>query len=144
MKLDILDETGLLADDEDEFPLAKGVAFTQMDVRQVQLAKSAVRAGMETLIHQVGLTKGDITGWPSPEALAAICLWTVPPPSAFCRRSWHPRCDVLGNAALSGAAMLLRSRPLQEESFLLADRAETVDLATNPFFMDQYIEQMMF
>lgn len=144
LKLDILDETGLLADDEDEFPLAKGVAFTQMDVRQVQLAKSAVRAGMETLVHQVGLTKGDITrlaiaggfgSYLSLDSAAAIGL--LPPELA-------PRCDVLGNAALSGAAMLLRSRPLQEESFLLADRAETVDLATNPFFMDQYIEQMMF
>ena len=144
LKLELLDETGLLADDEDEFPLAKGVAFTQMDVRQVQLAKSAVRAGMETLIHQMGLTKEDIArlaiaggfgSYLSLDSAAAIGL--LPPELA-------PRCDVLGNAALSGAAMLLRSRPLQEESLHMADGAETVDLATNPFFMDQYIEQMMF
>ena len=51
---------------------------------------------------------------------------------------------VLGNAALSRAAMLLRSLPLQEENCRMADRAVTVNLATNPFFMDQYIQQMMF
>ena len=115
-----------------------------MDVRQVQLAKSAVRAGMETLIHQMGLTKEDISrlaiaggfgSYLSLDSAAAIGL--LPPELA-------PRCDVLGNAALSGAAMLLRSRPLQEDSLHMADGAETVDLATNPFFMDQYIEQMMF
>ena len=73
---------------------------------------------------------GGFGSYLSLDSAAAIGL--LPPELA-------PRCDVLGNAALSGAAMLLRSRPLQEESLHMADGAETVDLATNPFFMDQYI-----
>lgn len=144
LKLGKMDETGLLADDEDQWPLAEGVAFTQMDVRQVQLGKSAVRAGMETLLHEAGLPATDVArlaiaggfgSYLSLDSAAAIGL--LPP-------ELTSRCDVLGNAALSGAAMLLRSLPLQEESCRMADRAVTVNLATNPFFMDQYIQQMMF
>ena len=54
------------------------------------------------------------------------------------------RCKVIGNAALGGAAMLLWDRNLWEESIRLADSAETVDLASSRFFMDRYVENMMF
>lgn len=40
--------------------------------------------------------------------------------------------------------MLLRSRPLVDESAALADAAVTAELATDPVFMEQYVEQMMF
>ena len=40
--------------------------------------------------------------------------------------------------------MLLHSRPLLAESAALADAAVTADLATDPIFMEQYVEQMMF
>ena len=40
--------------------------------------------------------------------------------------------------------MLLRSRPLVDESAALAKAAVTAELATDPIFMEQYVEQMMF
>ena len=139
-----LDETGLLAGDADQWPLAQGVAFTQLDVRQVQLAKSAVRAGMETLLHRAGLLAADVArlaiagGFGSYLSLDSAATIGLLPPELV------SRCDVLGTAALSGAAMLLRSRPLQEESRRMADSAAAVELATDPFFAEQYIQQMLF
>ena len=139
-----LDETGLLDDGEEAWTLAPGVAFTQGDVRQVQLAKSAVRSGIETLMARAGLTAEDLAelaiaggfgSYLSLDSAAAIGL--IPP-------TLKPRCRVLGNAALAGASMLLRSRPLLEESAALAKSAVTADLATDPIFMEQYVEQMMF
>lgn len=139
-----LDETGLLDDGEEAWTLAPGVVFTQGDVRQVQLAKSAVRSGIETLMARAGLTAEDLAelaiaggfgSYLSLDSAAAIGL--IPP-------TLKPRCRVLGNAALAGASMLLRSRPLLEESAALAKSAVTADLATDPIFMEQYVEQMMF
>ncbi len=63
LELGRLDETGLLNDGDDAWPLAPGVAITQGDIRQVQLAKSAVRAGIETLMARAGL---------APDALAEL------------------------------------------------------------------------
>ena len=115
LELGRLDETGLLNEGDDAWPLAPGVAITQGDIRQVQLAKSAVRAGIETLLARAGLAPdalaelaiaGGFGSYLSLDSAAAIGL--IPP-------ELKPRCRVLGNAALAGAAMLLRSRPLVDE-----------------------------
>ena len=144
LELGRLDETGLLNEGDDAWPLAPGVAITQGDIRQVQLAKSAVRAGIETLMARAGLAPdalaelaiaGGFGSYLSLDSAAAIGL--IPP-------ELKPRCRVLGNAALAGAAMLLRSRPLVDESAALAKAAVTAELATDPIFMEQYVEQMMF
>ena len=62
LKAGLLDETGALDDDifDDGFEIAPGVVFTQKDVREMQLAKSAVRAGLETLLLRYGATYADI------------------------------------------------------------------------------------
>ena len=47
----IIDETGLMRSEyfENGFPVTKNIRFTQNDVREVQLAKGAVRASCDTL-----------------------------------------------------------------------------------------------
>lgn len=56
IKLGIVDKTGLLADEffEKGFPLAKGtskdIVITQQDIRNVQLAKAAIYAGIKTIL----------------------------------------------------------------------------------------------
>ena len=142
LQLGRLDETGYL--DEGAVTLAEGVTFTQEDVRQVQLAKSAIRSGIETLLHTQGLTyeqvdrfaiAGGFGSYVSLDSAAAIGL--IPPPLA-------QQCHSLGNAALAGAAMLLCDRGLLVESERVADGAVSVELATDPYFMQQYMEQMLF
>lgn len=144
LELGALDESGYLDTEEDAWPLAAGVALTQKDIRQVQLAKSAVRAGMEALLHHARLNvdeveKLDVAGgfgsFLRLKSAAAIGL--IPPVLA-------PRCRVLGNAALAGAAMLLHDGSLLSSSAAMADAAETVELSTDPYFMEQYVANMMF
>ena len=144
LQLDVLDETGYLDADGGVWPLSGEVCFTQRDVRQVQLAKSAVRAGIESLLHQEKLNydavvelaiAGGFGSYLRLESAAAIGL--IPP-------ELTPRCRVLGNAALAGAVMLLHDRALHASSAAMADAAQTVELSTDPFFMNQYVMQMMF
>lgn len=139
-----LDETGCLADGEKSVLLTETVSFTQQDVRQVQLAKSAIRAGIETLLCQAGLPPEDLRqlaiaggfgSYLSLDSAAAIGL--IP-------RELIPKSRVLGNAALSGAAMVLRDRNLQGVCQAWADSARSADLSTDPVFMDNYIEYMLF
>ena len=137
-----LDETGYL--EEEQVTLAPGVTFTQEDVRQVQLAKSAIRSGIETLLHQHGLSYEQVDrfaiagGFGSYVSLgSAAAMGLIPPALA-------DRCHSIGNAALAGAAMLLCSRPLLADSVAVADGATSMELATNSYFIEQYMEQMMF
>ena len=136
-----LDETGYLA--EGEVVLAQGVTFTQEDVRQVQLAKSAIRSGIETLLHTGGIAceqverfavAGGFGSYVSLDSAAAIGL--IPP-------ALRQRCHSIGNAALTGAAMLLCDRRLMDTAADMARQATHAELAMDAYFADQYIEQMM-
>ena len=53
------------------------------------------------------------------------------------------KTKVLGNAAGMGACMLLQSKTLRQESEVLADRMETVELSQNPHFQQYYMDSMM-
>ena len=54
------------------------------------------------------------------------------------------RVTVLGNAALTGAAMLLLCTNLRASCEKLARETRIVELASNPVFVNEYVERMMF
>lgn len=67
VKEGVVDETGMLEEDyfEEGYEVAKTqegepIIFTQKDVREIQLAKAAVRAGLETLLLRYGASYADI------------------------------------------------------------------------------------
>ncbi|MFQ9681572.1 MAG: ASKHA domain-containing protein [Ruthenibacterium lactatiformans] len=141
VELEQLDETGLL--EQDPAPVAPPVCLTQKDVRMVQLAKSAICAGLSTLLRVEGLcgrtrrlaVAGGFGSYLDVDSAGRIGL--LP-------EELVPRVRVLGNAALSGAAMLLLNRGFIPRSEALAAGARTVDLSTSAEFMNAYTEGMFF
>lgn len=154
----IIDETGLILDDGHAFEAqiieydgncafqfdGCDVILTQKDIRAVQLAKSAICAGMLTLVERAGLTgeqvgrlfiAGGFGSYISVENAVKIGL--IPAELAG-------KTLVIGNAAISGAAMVLQSAAQRARSLVLAQAAQTVDLSTSPVFMERYVDCMMF
>ena len=136
-----LDETGYL---EEDVKLADGIALTGQDIRQVQLAKGAIAAGIRTLMSLAGITADQIGtfyiagGFGSHlnlHSAARIGLF----PAEFI-----PRARVLGNASLSGARQLLLSMPSMRESEEIAGRAQCLNAAACPGFSDAFVESMLF
>jgi len=62
-KLACFDETGALADEYARigFPVAEGIAVTQRDVRQFQLAKSAIYSGLKVLCKTAGIEQENLS-----------------------------------------------------------------------------------
>ena len=125
------------------FRLLGDVYISAEDVREVQLAKAAIRAGAETLLEVQGKTAADITdlviagGFGSflnkESALAIGLLPEVP--LALIRH--------VGNAAGAGASLALQAsglRALEETTSLCS----YLELSTSSEFMDNYIEYMSF
>jgi uncharacterized 2Fe-2S/4Fe-4S cluster protein (DUF4445 family) len=154
----ILDETGLINDsghdyteyivESDGMPAFRlpgtDVLITQKDVRAVQLAKSAICAGMRTLIKVSGYRPDEIEqlviagGFGSHinvESAEKIGLI----PEGFARKAL-----AIGNAAGAGAAMVLLSRDIREQSEKIGELTQTVELSTSEDFMEAYINGMMF
>jgi len=157
VRCDLIDETGLIQeetqayahyiDDGDELGIRIGdsnIVLTQSDLRQIQLAKAAIRAGIDTLLHECGIVAealdtfyiaGGFGSFIDKRSAAQIGLI---PPSAI------DRVQVIGNGAGMGATACLLSLEKLTESEQIARSADEVKLSSNPYFMDQYIERMMF
>lgn len=139
---DVVDESGYLEDDP--FVVADSVTVTGKDIRMLQLAKSAICAGLQTLMTHCALPESHLAelyiagGFGSYLNTAnAVRIGLLP-------RAVKDVCTTVGNAALSGAAMLLLDPALRETAARLAAQAQTVELSTHPVFTDRYISAMMF
>jgi uncharacterized 2Fe-2S/4Fe-4S cluster protein (DUF4445 family) len=139
---------GQLRSDPTRFVLAQTahgeIAFTQKDVRAVQLAKGAVASGISALLSAAGVEPGDVERvlvagqfghHVRREALTALGL--VPPELA-------DRIEVVGNTSKSGAAMCLRSSAERDLAGHVAVGIEHVELSTLPGFDRLLAESMLF
>jgi uncharacterized 2Fe-2S/4Fe-4S cluster protein (DUF4445 family) len=146
VKAGLVDETGLLVDQyfDDGFPVAPGILFTQKDVREIQLAKSAVRAGIEILMEEAGCGYGDIAkvylagGFGHKIDLdSAVTLGIIP-------LDLHSKVITVGNAALGGCAGALLSPQAETDMTTIARKAKEVNLSAHPRFNDLFMDYMMF
>ncbi len=142
LSLGAVDETGAM--EEDCFELAPEVRLLPGDIRAVQLAKAAVAAGIDTLLDTAGIRAEDVQAFYiaggfgshlNAESAAAIGLFP---------EKLASRAIVLGNAALSGAAMLLLDQGKKERELEIVRRARHVDLGGNPKFNQHFMDCMMF
>jgi len=141
VELELVEESGYM---EEDIELAEGVFLTPQDIRMVQLAKGAICAGIRTLCDAAKIDADDITtlyiagGFGAKLDIAsAAAIGMIPEELA-------EKAKVIGNAALAGAAMLLRSQPLAEQCSNFIQQAEIMELSSNPTFSAHYMEAMMF
>ena len=141
VQLELVEESGYM---EDDVELAEGVALTPQDIRMVQLAKGAICAGIRTLCDAAKIDAEDITtlyiagGFGAKLDIASAAAIGMIPEELVCK------ARVIGNAALAGAAMLLRSEPLAEQCNRFIREAEIIELSSNPTFSSHYMDAMMF
>ena len=139
---EILDESGYLEDKE--YTLCENVVLTQKDVREVQLAKAAIRAGIELLTEKMGAQVGDIQ-----TVYLAGAFGNYLNPASACRIGMIPpvllnRIVPIGNAAGEGAKLCALNREEYLYSQKLAKETEFLELASLPNFQDCYVDALEF
>ena len=139
---DIMDETGYLEDDPAE--ISAPVTLIQEDIRAVQLAKSAIHAGMRTLIHTAKLSCDRVHTLYIAGGFGSYLDVKNAGKIGLLPEELTDRVTVLGNAALTGAAMLLLCENLRSDCEMLTKKTRIVELASNPVFVSEYMERMMF
>ncbi len=132
---------GFLKNEDDEIRFYIGntdVYISQKDVRQIQLAKAAISAGIYTLLNE---TKTDVSivdslylcgGFGSHLDIDSSCNIGLIPSDL------RDKVKVIGNAALAGALKI--SLGYEE----VPDIYEEVNLSASREFMDYYVDCMMF
>ena len=118
------------------------LSITQNDVRAIQLAKAALRAGIDLLMQHAGvsqLTDIRLAGafGAHIDPLYALVLGLVPDSPLASVRS-------VGNAAGAGAVRALLSVSARSELELAARRVTKIETATEPKFQELFIAAMAF
>ena len=131
--------------DEAEAADRRPIVITQRDIRELQLAAGAIRAGIAILLRRAGL---------EPKDLELVLIGGGF--GNFIRRGNAQRIGLLpveiersrirymGNTSLAGARLVALSRQARRAAEEVARRAEHVDLSTDTDFSRQFAEAMIF
>lgn len=147
----LVDETGKLVEPyfHKGFPLAstldyQRITLSQQDIREIQMAKSAIRAGIESLIERSGISRqrvhqvflaGGFGYYLDPQKAAVIGLL----PADLAERT-----TAVGNTSLKGAIGLLTGAVTLEELQAIAAGAEEIVLGNDEAFQRLYIDYLNF
>lgn len=144
LRTGLLNKRGRILNEHRIFPLTQSVALTQDDIRQVQLAKGAIAAGIRLMARELGIELPEIR-----KVLLAGAFGAFVNPASACRIGLLPeilsdRIEAVGNAAGSGAKLLARDRAQLQLTDLLAKKIEFLELASLPRFPRTFAEAMNF
>ena len=123
--------------------MAHLVSLTQQDVRELQLASGALRAGIDTLLRKAGITAagldsiqlaGGFGNYIRHENAMRIGLLPHVP---------HNKIRFIGNASLTGAKRALLSQAELRRAQALQQKAIHIELASEPGFSDCFMDAMM-
>jgi uncharacterized 2Fe-2S/4Fe-4S cluster protein (DUF4445 family) len=120
------------------------IVVTQKDVSEIQLAKGAIRAGIEILLEEASLTYDAIE-----EFVIAGAFGTYLDVRSALRIGMFPTLPVerfrqVGNAAGTGARQMLISAKRREMTDEIAARVEYLELTTHPEFTTKFMNAMRF
>jgi len=125
---------------EEKIEIMKGVYITQQDIREFQLAKAAIAAGVQLLINQLKITYDDID-----KVFIAGGFGNFLNIQNVIRtgliESAEDKIVKLGNTALIGAKMFL----FENEDFTqdILNKTTHINLEADGTFQDVYIDKMM-
>lgn len=160
LALGIVDETGRLLSKQEvpdsyaervsgqggktRFYLAKKIWISAEDVRKLQLAKAAIAAGIQTLLHVKGVRvkelsafylSGGFGSYLRPESAVAIGLFPA---------ELLPKLHVIGNSSGAGASAVLLSSSAMELLHKTIERCTYLELSGLVLFNQFYLDCMMF
>ena len=133
----------LIASSEESYD-HRPIYLTQKDVRELQLAKAAIAAGIKTLMDEMVIETKDIR-----RVYLAGALGNYVDPYSAVRIGLIPGFDPdfitsLGNAASTGASMVLLSKNYWQMANHLSNSLEHIELSTRLDFNHYFIQHMDF
>ena len=134
-----IDTTGLM--DCEQFRVAENVFITQQDIRQYQLAKSAVRSGIETLLRIKGIKADDIEALYISGGFSTKLNMRNAAATGLIPEELEAKSKAVNNSSLLGAVKFACEG--NDLSFC-SEKAVYIDLSNNSAFKKMLIEHIGF
>lgn len=152
LRMGIIDKTGRLKRNDKIIPTKEGLVFplteyiyiSQGDIRQLQLAKAALRAGIEILKKYMKIKDKDID-----EVLIAGAFGNFLRRESLTKIGIIPKVllekvHFIGNAAIEGARLALLSKKIRREAENISKRVEYLELMGRVDFQEEFLNAMGF
>ncbi len=122
----------------------KDILVTRSDIREIQLAKAAIRAGVEALLRATGTRAEEIESF-----IVAGAFGTYLHVDSAIGIGMFPelprnRFRQIGNAAGVGAQQMLVSKAARQAAEAILEKMDYLELTTDPGFMESYVDAMGF
>lgn len=144
LELGLINKRGRILNESRIIPITEEICLTQDDIRQVQLAKGAICAGILLMLQRLELQPEDIS-----RVMLAGAFGSFLNPASACRIGLLPmqlqnRIEAVGNAAGSGAKMLCFQPELLDLTQKLVNKIEFLELASLSSFPKTFAKAMEF
>jgi uncharacterized 2Fe-2S/4Fe-4S cluster protein (DUF4445 family) len=125
---------------QDETATGTDITITQADIRELQKAKAAIRAGAEVLLKHMNIPKNAISklyvagafgNYIDPESARTIGMYPEFPLN---------KIQFVGNTAGTGSRMVLLSKEMREYAERISKDTKYYELAVDPNFQTEYLK----
>ncbi|MBZ9685987.1 ASKHA domain-containing protein [Clostridium estertheticum] len=167
LKYRLIDETGRMADAEEitdtilrkrlvtiegmkQFLIAENgknnypIYFTQKDVREVQLAKAAISAGIKILISEKGISYKEIEKIYIAGGFGNFMDINSTTNIGMLPKELEDKVYSIGNSAGSGARMYLLSQEQKEKALQIKKATIYIELSNRADFQEYFMDSIMF
>lgn len=129
---------------EEESENGEKIFFTQKDIREIQLAKSAIRAGINLLLKSCNIRAEEIEIFYVAGTFGnyinkenALNIGLLPP-------KYKDKIEVIGNAAGKGCVKLLCDYELKDKLNKYLEISEHVEISNHKEFQEEFLKEMSF
>jgi uncharacterized 2Fe-2S/4Fe-4S cluster protein (DUF4445 family) len=120
------------------------IAITQLDIRELQKGKAAIYAGAYVAMKKLNLASRDINHIYMAGAFGTYIDKQSAQIIGMIPEFTQNNIQQVGNAAGTGARMMLLSKKARKEAENIPKRVEYIELATSPIYNKEYIDSLMF
>lgn len=138
LKNELIDESGYMGGN---YPICEGISLSADDVRQYQLAKSAVYSAILSLMKAVGIDFEDISKMYISGGFSAKINIAHATSTGLLPRKLANKAVVLNNSSLQGTVKYACEGGNIDR---LCGMIKYVDLSSNSYFSELFIKNMMF
>jgi len=127
-----------------KFYLTEEIYISQKDIRQIQLAKGAIAAGVTLLLEEAGISLEAI----EEAVIAGAFGYHINPDSireiGLLPKGFKGKINFVGNSSAEGARLALINKGVMAQINGLKNRVEVLELSTNPRFQDYFVQALGF
>jgi len=127
-----------------KFYLTEDIYISQKDIRQIQLAKGAIAAGITLLLEEAALPLEAI----QEAVIAGAFGYHINPESlreiGLLPKGFKGKIHFVGNSSAEGARLALINKGVMAHMNQLRHQIEVLELSTNPRFQDYFVKALGF